>query len=247
MSSSSSHTGGFLPGNARVVMGAGMAGPSEMTVHQIEGTKTQVLDEKTEAAFWERVRARAEEKARGILNQAMAEAAAIRDQARQEGIQAGLAEAGQACQAHLASLGQTLASLLAGIEADRVNLWTRHRQEFAQLLRLGVEKTLRVELSERRREVLASLLEQAVELLDTRQGFSVVVAPGDEADVSELLAEARKVHPALGAWRVKTDPAMTPGGARLESEAGMADNAVDTRFEQISDLLDRVAFTGEQP
>ena len=249
MSSSSmdTSTGGFLPGNARVVMGLGSSGPSEMTVHEIEGTKTQTLDEKTEIEFWARVRAKAQAKAKEILNQAMLDAEAIREQARQEGLQQGLADSRQACQAELGAMGQSLASMLQGLEADRANLWARHRQEFAALLKLAVEKTLHTELSERRQEVLGNLMDQSIELLDTRQGFTALVHPDDEQAIALLLEEAKKAHPSLGAWRVKADPAMTPGGIRLESEAGMVDNTLDARFEQISDLLDRVEFTEGQP
>jgi len=250
MSSSSldaGNTGGFLPGNARVIMGVGTAGPSEMTVHEIEGTKTQTLDEQTELAFWARVRARAQVKAKEILGQAMLDAEAIREQARQEGLAQGLSDSRQSCQAEMGAMGGSLAALLEGLEADRMNLWTRHRQEFAALLRLAVEKTLHTELASRRQEVLANLMDQAIELLDTRRGFTVLVHPDDEQMVGVLLEEAKKAHPSLGLWRCRTDPAMTPGGVRLESEGGMVDNTLDTRFEQISDLLSRVEFTEGQP
>lgn len=239
--------GAFLPGNARVVMGIGMAGPQEMTVNQIEGTKAQVLDQQTELDFWARVRAKAQAKAREILNQAMAEGELIKEQARQEGLAQGMADARQACQTELSGLGNTLAGVLGSLEAERRVLWARHRQEFAALLKLSVEKTLHTELSERRQEILGNLMDQAIELLDTRAGFTVLVHPGDEESVSLLLEEARRAHPALGAWRIKTDPSMTPGGVRLESEAGVVDNTLDTRFEQISDLLERVEFADPQP
>jgi flagellar assembly protein FliH len=247
MSSSSLETGGFLPGNTRVIMGVGTAGPSEMTVHEIEGTKIQVLDEQTELAFWARVRARAQTKAKEILNQAMIEAEDIREKARQEGLAQGRTDSLQAVESELSALGLSLAGMLQNLEAERQTLWTKHRQEFAALLKLAVEKTLHTKLTERRQEVLANLMDQAIELLDTRAGFTVLVSPSDEQAVSQLLTEAKQAHPSLGAWRVKTDPSMTPGGIRLESEAGMVDNTVDTRFEQISELLDRVEFGEGQP
>jgi len=240
-------SGGFLPGNARVIMGAGDSGPSEMTVHEIEGTKTQVLDANTELEFWARVRAKAQAKAKEILNQAMADAEALREQARQEGLAQGLAEAQKSCQDQITVMSGKLTQLLAAIQADRANLWISHRQEFAELLKLSVEKTLRVELTERRQEVLGALLDQAVDILDTRSGFTVVVHPEDDQAVSSLLEAAKSAHPALGGWRVKTDQAMTPGGVRLESDAGMVDNTLDSRFEQIADLLERVEFSEAQP
>ncbi|GFK93750.1 Yop proteins translocation protein L [Fundidesulfovibrio magnetotacticus] len=243
MSSSSEAHGGFLPGNARVVMGTGANGPAEMTVHEIEGTKTNVLDENTELAFWTRVRAKAQAKAKEIIGQAMAEADELREQARQEGFRQGLSDSRAACSSQMDQMGQALSGLLQGLEADRVNLWARHRQEFAALLRLAVRKTLHVEVSQRRQEVLEALLHQAVDLLDTRQGFTVMVHPGDEEAAAELLKAAREANHALGPWRVKADPSLEAGGVRLESHAGMVDNSVDSRFEQIAELLERVEFT----
>ena len=249
MSSSSSalELGNPVPGNTRVLISAGAAGPSEMTVHEMEGNRSQVLDQSAELQFWARVRARAQAKAKEILNQAMAEAEALREQARQDGLAQGLAEAQGACQAHMEGLGQTLGGMLAGLEAERGNLWALHRQDFTTLLKLCVEKTLHVELSARRQEVLGCLLDQSIELLDTRAGFTVVVNPEDEATVRTLLDEAASVHPGLGQWRLKTDPALAMGGVRLESEAGMVDNTVDARFDQVADLLDRVEFSDAQP
>ncbi len=246
-SSSALELGNLVPGNTRVFIGAGEAGPSEMTVHEMEGNRSQVLDHNAELHFWSRVRAKAQAKAKEILNQAMLEAEVLREQARQEGLAQGLAEAQGACQAHMDGLGQSLAGMLSSLESERVNLWAAHRQDFATLLRLFVEKTLHLELSERRQEALGNLLEQSIELLDTRSGFTVVVNPEDDAPVRTLLEEAKNVHPALGAWRVKTDPAIIMGGVRLESDAGMVDNAVDSRFEQVADLLSRVEFSDAQP
>ncbi|GAB6036709.1 hypothetical protein JCM15519_12680 [Fundidesulfovibrio butyratiphilus] len=238
--------GGFLPGNARVILGTGAKGPSEMTVLEMEGTKKQELDEQAELAFWNRVRAKAQAKAREILSQAMAEAEVLREQARQEGFVQGLDQAKSQCDAQILSLGQQLSHLLAGLEGERHALWTMHRQEFAALLRLAVEKTLHTELSERRQDILGNLLDQAVELLDTRNGFTVVVAPEDEAGVHELLARAKEAHPGLGPWRVRSDPALVGGGVRLESEAGLVDNAVGPRYAQIAELLSHTEFTSPE-
>lgn len=237
---------GLLPGNARVVMGLTDTGPSEMTVHEIEGTKTQPLDEKTELEFWARVRAKAQAKAREILEQAMVDAEQERAKAREDGFQQGLAQASEACEAHLAGMGGTLSGLLQELEHERATLWERHRQEFAALLHLAVSKTLHTELSENRRDILANLLEQAIDLMDTRAGFTVVVHPEDEPAVAELLEQAKKAHQGLGPWRVKGDPALAAGGVRLESDAGVVENTVDARFEQIAELLGRMSFGDPQ-
>jgi len=245
--SSSDPAQGLLPGNARVVMGIGGNGPTEMTVHEIEGAKTQTLDEKTELEFWARVRSKAQAKAREILEQAMVEAEAVRAQAHQEGLAQGLAEAAQVNEARMAAMGATLAGTMQGLEGERAALWAVHREEFATLLRLAVEKTLHTELSERRREILSNLLDQSIDLMDTRKGFTVLVHPQDEEAVAQLLEEAKKAHLGLGPWRVKGDVSLTAGGVRLESDAGIVDNAVDTRFEQIAELLAHISFGDAQP
>jgi flagellar assembly protein FliH len=238
--------GTALPGNARVIRGLGQDGPAEMTVLEIEGTKPMVLDAKTELDFWSRVRGKAQAKAKEIMAQAMDEAQAIREQARQEGLAAGLEQAKSLAEAQMAEAGRVLGGLLSGLQGERQNLWAGYRQEFAALLRLAVGKTLRAELSDRRHEVLAGLLEQALELLDAQDGFTAVVHPGDEAQARVLLTEAQKAQPDLDRWKIKTDPELSQGGLRLESSSGLVDNTVSTRFAQVSEILDRLEFSGEE-
>jgi flagellar assembly protein FliH len=237
--------GAALPGDARVILGMGQHGRNEMTVLEMEGEKPSGLDAKTELDFWARVRAKAQAKAKQIIAQAMDEAQALKEQARQEGLAAGLEQAKSLAETQMAEAGRVLAGMLAGLQGERQNLWAGYRQEFVVLLKLAVEKTLRAELSERRQEVLAGLLEQGLELLDTQDGFCVVVHPDDEAKVRELLAEAQKAQPNLTCWRVKTDPGLVQGGLRLESSAGLVDNSVGARFVQVGEILDRVEFSGD--
>lgn len=244
MSSSEADLGATLPGNARVIMSAAMPGPAEMTIHEVEGHRAEkTLGPEAELAFWARVRAKAQAKAKELLLEAQAQAEEIREQARREGLDQGLTEARNQCETHMADLAETLAGVLAGLEEERRKLWAVHREEFAQLLKLAVEKTLHAELSERRQEVLDGLLDQALDLLDTRGGFTVVVHPDDDQSVRTLLEAAQKVHPGLTGWRVKTDPGLGRGGVRLESRAGLVDNGLDTRFSQIAELLDKMSFS----
>ena len=90
MSLSDEEATGVLTG--RVILGAGLAGPGETTVAELEAHRSPEALEKVEARFWERLRAKAKAKAKAILAEAMAEAERLREAARQEGYAAGHAE-----------------------------------------------------------------------------------------------------------------------------------------------------------
>jgi len=232
----------------RVIVGLGMRGPSEMTLAEAQGVvaKARVFDEKTEAELLARVRERAREAAREILAQAMAEAAAAREQARREGYEEGRAKAGEEIARALAEQAGKLAGLLGGLQSAGQALWQEQKGDLVALVRLAVEKLLRIELDARREEVLGSLLEQALEAIDSSRGFTVRVAPGEEGLAQQVLEKAKEANPHLERWRIKADKALAAGGLLVESGEGMVDNSLAARMKAVEPILDRLGLTREE-
>ncbi|MFZ5810955.1 MAG: FliH/SctL family protein [Thermodesulfobacteriota bacterium] len=236
----SSQTGDIPPPTGRVVMGVGSAGPQETTVAEIEARRSPMHFERIEAEFWERVRAKAQDKAREIISQAMAEAERLKATARDEGLAEGAEQARSQFETHLDEMGKAFAEILEVIQKDRKTLWASYRQDFVTLLRLAVEKTLGILLEERRRDILESLLDEALDIIDSRTDLAVTVHPDDAPMIEELLSRAAASRQGLDRWRVKGDPSLTPGGVRLESRDGMADNTVDSRFAEVEQIMGRL-------
>ncbi|QLA17507.1 FliH/SctL family protein [Desulfolutivibrio sulfoxidireducens] len=241
----SSRTSGVAAPTGRVVLGIGAAGPQETTVAEIEARRSPMHFERMEAEFWERVRAKAQDKAREIMAQAMAEAERLKASARAEGLAEGTEQARVQFDAHLDEMGKAFAETLAAIQKDRKTLWASYQRDFTTLLRLALEKTLGILLDERRRDVLGSLLDEALDVIDSRTELTVTVNPDDAPMIEELLSRASATRQGLERWRVKGDASLTPGGVRLESRDGMADNTVDSRFAEVAHVFDRLSVGAE--
>jgi len=243
--SSSNASRGIPSATGRVVMGIGAAGPQETTVAEIEARRTPFPFERMEAEFWERTKAKAQDMAKEVLAQAMSEAERIRAAAREEGLAQGAAEAQSQFETHLSEMSQAFGETLAAIQGDRKTLWHGYRQDFVALLRLALEKSFGILLTDARREILASLLEEALDLIDSRTGLSVIVHPDDAPMIEELLQRAAHARQGLERWHVRGDAALLPGGVRLESRDGMVDNTVDNRFAEVARIFDQLSARPE--
>lgn len=227
----------------RVLMGMGGSGPTEMRIEDMEGRgRSTQWSLTTEEEYFRRVREKAAAMAREVVDSAQAEVEALRVAARDEGLAEGRRQAAQEKEQFLSAQARALAASLGGLCAGCENIWNEHRQELVTLVRLTVEKLLNVELAERRAEILASLLAQAVAAIDSTRGLTVVISPGDKELVEELVARARADNPRLSQFTVRAEPALAPGGLRLESEQGMVDNTLEGRWKVIETILDQLAI-----
>jgi flagellar assembly protein FliH len=242
MSLSDASDSGVLTG--RVILGPGGGGEAETTVAELESRRSPLHYEEVEAQFWERVRGKAKAKASEIMGQAMVEAERIKAKAQEDGHAAGVAAAEQQIQTELAQMSASLGKVLESVAAERKTLWTAYRQDLVTLLRLAVERTIGASLAGRRQEILAGLLDEALELVDARESLTLTVHPDDEPLVRELMARAVTDHPGVGRFQVRSNAALLPGSVSLESRDGLVDNTVASRFEAVETLFAQLAAGG---
>ncbi len=232
--------------NARVIVGIGAAGPHETTVAEMEARRSPMHFEEVEATFWERVREKASLKAKDILAQAMVEAEEIKARAREEGYQEGMAQSAGDYEAHVAELTKAVSETLSSVQDERKTLWRGYREDFTRLLKLAVEKTIGAEVDARREEIVKGLLEESLDLIDTRTNLTIRVEPDAAALMDDLLRRAQESGVRLDRWRVKPDPSLASGGLILESADGMVDNSLSTRWAEVEDIFSRLAPGADQ-
>lgn len=235
----SGHRGG------RVIIGMHGNGLSEDALNKLRGADSpHHWSPKTEEEYMRRVQEKARAKAQEILAEAMQEAEAIRARAAEEG----MAVAAQSAQTQLDdALGQisaTLAGAMDSIQQGRDEIWQRHRDDIVALVRLAVQRLLAVELDERREEVMASLLEQALGAIDTHRNLVFRIRPEDEEIMQALLEQAKTSHPSLERWGLKVDASLEAGGMVLESEEGMVDNSLGGRMSAVEPIFDQLGIAG---
>jgi flagellar assembly protein FliH len=191
-------------------------------------------DEATQGRYLEDVRARAQEAAKTILAQAMAEAQTIREQALQQGLAEGRAQA----EAELEAERQRLAELVSGLQQAWHEETTQHLcaadDALRQLLRLAVEKAVGVRLTQEREAILWETFQEARKQLLSSGPITVWVHPDDVARMESLL-EASTPETTL---RVAPDPNIRLGGVRLTTSDAQITNTVEERLQQVLSILD---------
>lgn len=230
----------------RVIMGKG-SGPDEMTVGELQGQRNlEAWTRKTDEEYMQRVRERATTAAKEIIAKAMDEAAGIREQARQEGYQQGMEEAQQQAEAAVGQYADTLAGALAAVEQGGRQLWEQHRADMVELVRLAVHKTIGIEMNEQRSEMMAALLDQALETIDSLSRLTIRVSPAEQEIVEALMETARQRHPNLERWTVRAEDSLQPGSMIVESDEGMVDNSTQARWASVEPVFDQLHVAPEQ-
>lgn len=225
----------------RVIVGMGAHGPSESTVAELQGQRDLTSwTHKTEEEYMERVRERATKAAKEIIAKAMADAAQLREQAMAEGYQTAAEEAQRQLDEAVGGYSDALARTMEAVDQGQAALRTKHGADVTQLVRLAVERVIGIELDERRADVLASVLDQALEAIDSQRQLCIRVSPQDEEAVCGLMDHAKHRHPGLDKWCVRADEGLAPGGVVLESVQGMVDNTMEGRMAAVMQVLDRL-------
>ncbi|BBD09348.1 FliH/SctL family protein [Desulfovibrio ferrophilus] len=227
----------------RVIMGLGSQGPMETSLSELQGQRDLTKwTSKTEEEYMTRVRDRATGAAKQIISQAMTKAAELREQGKAEGLQ----DATNQAQAYLDELAEqhalTLAQAMAALEQGANQLWNEHRQDIVTLVSMVVRKVINLEMDSRREEILASVMDQALEAIDSQRELRIKVNPVDEEAVTGLMERAKALHPGLERWSVRPDDNLQPGGMVLESAQGMVDNSMEGRWQIVEAVLDQLGL-----
>jgi flagellar assembly protein FliH len=227
----------------KVILGPDASGLTELSLDELEDRgRRDPWSRDSEDEFFDRVRDKAKAKAKEIITIAMSDAEHIKAQAAKEGFAQGMAQAEQDIQALLGEKATALASILEQAQGGSKAIWEEYRQDIVTLVSMAVEKVLAVEVDQRRREVLGSLLDEALENVDSQRNLLVKVHPNDAEIMGELLTAAAKAHGALKDWRVKPDKDIAQGGVVLESDKGMVDNTVASRREIVCAVFDKLGL-----
>lgn len=205
---------------------------------QLNRPAATTWNDETEARYMEQVRERAQQMAREILAQALAEAEQIRKTAREEGLAAGRDEVKKRAQAEAAKVSTFLGGLETALAAEKDRVYAEHKQALFRILSLAFEKTLGVVLEEEREKVLHALFEEAVAQLQTTTCITVHVCPADLDLARSLIDSTREARPDLPELRVCQCADLGSGGVRIESGDGLVDNSIASRFEQVRAILD---------
>ena len=225
-------------GNDPASWGTIFMGPNSL--HETSLSRVQNMrggtawNEDTEREYMERVRVRAKDMAREILEKASFEAQTLRETARKEGYEAGMEAASAEIAEFRENMGGAVSAVLSAIESQKETAAAAFREELALLMRLCVEKIVAHELSDDRMTLMRALFDDAVAHMGESLRYAVRVAPEDEPLVADIVASGAG---AAKAFSVRADASLTPGSLILETDSGMVDNSLAARRALVDNAL----------
>ncbi|QCC85342.1 flagellar assembly protein FliH [Desulfovibrio desulfuricans] len=178
------------------------------------------------------------EKARELRD----EAEFIRNNAHNNGFQAGMEQAGAELKEFRADVGQMLGNTLLALEAQRHALVEDWRDELAELARVAVEAGTGWVLQTEHQNVLQHLVFSSLQLLENRSTVTLRVHPDDEETVSDLFRAARERVPELNQWIVNGDASIELGGLVAESASGSVENLRAHYREMVNGILEHLTL-----
>lgn len=225
----------------KVVIGMDSPGPDEMTIQELEGKRQLLWDDATNDEYLQRVKEKAKEKAKEIMVLAELEAEALRATARHEGFAQGLAEAQEQVEQHTAAMSSEVENMLGQLGSQGATVFETRKQDIIGLIRLAVEKTLKIELDEKRTASLHALMEEALERIESQRTIAIRCCAADASDLEQFLGSIQERNPALKYWTVKGDPTIETGGVIVEADEGKVDNTIATRWQGVEPIMEQVA------
>ena len=217
--------------------GAVYMGGTAVSLASVEGEKSANWTEADEAAYLERIKEKATERATAIVEEALREAESIRTQAREQGYAEGVADAEQEIEAFQAGISESVSAVLSAIEGQCSAIFSDWREDLVALLRLAAEKIVGMALTDDKAKLLEELYTQSVVALENRRNLVVRVNPEDEPVIADIVNMTQARFTDLKAWSVKADPDISPGGLVVESEDSLADNRLERRAALVNEIL----------
>jgi flagellar assembly protein FliH len=161
----------------------------------------------------------ARDEAERALAAAGRDAEAIRDRARIEGEARGFAAGAERARSLLASIESGCA------EAERIRTSAfRDAEEELVELSLAIARRVIASACENSRAVVKETLSKAMSALSGARPLVLSVSPRDRETVVEILGKEGEGR----ALRVEADPSISPGGCRLETDAGWIDARIES-------------------
>lgn len=180
--------------------------------------------------------AEAEESAARIIAEAKEQASAIREQAYREGVeqglQEGLARAGQESQEILAKAR----AVLQAAETERAAILNQMERELVELAQEIAKRIVAAELKVNR-EVVAAIAKEALALVRDRPHVMMFVHPDDLNACQQARPQFEALLPENAVLRILPDSQVKRGGCILDTGEGVVDATLDSRWAAIMEAL----------
>lgn len=207
----------------------------------LEETEAMVLEimEKARAEASSIV-AEARDEAERLKEEAAREADALKAKAENEGYEDGLRRAYKELEDRLNHARRQAQSIIEEAEAKRSEIINTAKNDIVELAFAIASKIVEKEILVDR-EVILRIVEKSLELAGPAEQIRLTVNPEDLAMVEENLKYLTMPEQRIDQVLVEDDPRIARGGCLVETDGGLVDARVETRFENIKSVLEDVA------
>ncbi len=171
-----------------------------------------------------------------IIEAARQEAEEVREQARREGLQHGTEQVEQMVGRRLAGVLPALRNAVEDILHAK-HAWLRHWEACGVRVATAIaERVIRRELSQRP-EITVGLVREALELAAGNSHLRIHLNPADREALGDRIGLLAKELSPLTTAELVSDPTITPGGCRVETQFGSVDQQLETQLKRIEEEL----------
>ena len=175
-----------------------------------------------------------------IIEEARTEAAKIRSQAAEDGRRAAM----QAVEATLRNkVEKQLASIVPALKQavssilDARQAWQRHWEQHALKLSTAIAGRIVRREVQRVPLITVELVREALQLAAGNERITLRLNPEDHATLQDHITRLTSEMSSLAETRVVSDPSITAGGCRVETEFGSIDQQLEAQLARITEEL----------
>lgn len=184
-------------------------------------------------SYLDEVRVQAEK----IVSDARVEADAIRTRAEAEGRDAAHRAAEERIEQRISqTLLPALESVGRELEIARQSCVSQWQKQLVHLAAAIAEKVIRRDIA-KQPEITLELVSETLQLATGSPQLTVRLSPQDFESLGEHVAGLSEQMSAVGETRVLADPAITPGGCRVDTEHGVIDQRIESQLARIEEEL----------
>jgi flagellar assembly protein FliH len=188
------------------------------------------------------VRERALIIAKEILAEAQKEAAMLKEKAYEQALNEYRQNLNVDIEKEKEKLKSRFEKIVQELDREKEGIFQAYRTDILKLINLAVQKAVTVCLNENYEQILANLLEEALELLDLKRDLVIKVNAQDEELMRMLILSASQRYPALENWQLKVIKDKTEKGLSIDNSEGRVDNTLNSRWKAVQEVLDQLAM-----
>lgn len=180
-------------------------------------------------------------RAREMLRAALGERDRVREEARREGYEAGLAEGRVAAlaeergrlAAEAAAVRDLLGRLAASVEAKRAELIAAAEHELVRLALVVAAKVTQQEIR-KKKTIAPANVKKAIERLARRHSLQVLVHPADLEAIEKFVPELRRQFADITELKLEASEGVGKGGCLVVTREGKVDATLENQLKEVA-------------